>query len=141
MLRVQHKERLIVHSMVDEPPTIRLADMAKHYRVGPNLAPRRTRVLLNIDDTNVIRGHTKHIGKDRLVISSPQALDIHQECAVFFGLTIQGQLFTIIGMGRVTACTHSDAEGYRVELNFMASDRKSHIALEQLFGSEESNRV
>jgi hypothetical protein len=121
------------------PPTIRLADIATH---SPNKqsasAPRRIRVLLNVAGSQIMRGHTVDVAVDRLSISVPSAIELDQECAVFFGLTIDDQIYSIIGKGRIQACTPNPNGGYRADMTFEVADKKSRIALEQLFGSSES---
>jgi hypothetical protein len=101
---------------------------------------RRIRVLLNAGN-QIMRGHAISIGADRLVVSVPSPLHRDHECAVFFGLTIAEQMYSIIGTGRVTECTGSEAGGYNAEMEFTVSDKKSRIALEQLFNSDRSNCV
>lgn len=123
-------------------PTIRLADIAAHSPGREaKTEPRRIRVLLNVVDKQIMRGHTLHIGIDQLIVSVPTPIELDQECAVFFGLTIEDQIFSIIGTGRVVHCDGNEKEGYRAEMKFSVSDKKSQIAIEQLFGSTTSNRI
>jgi hypothetical protein len=132
-----------VNRFPNDAPTIRLADMANHYRGrdSSNAVPRRMRVLLNIAGSQIMRGHTINVGVDRLTVSVPTPIACDQECAIFFGLTIAEQLFSIIGTGRVTSCTGNDTDGYRAEMEFAVSDKKSRIAIEQLFSAQPSTRI
>jgi hypothetical protein len=123
-------------------PTIRLGDIANRYREnGKNPARRRIRVLLNVAGKQIMRGHALSVGIDHLTVSVPSPLSLDQECAVFFGLTIGGQIFSIIGAGRVTQCTGAETDGYCAAMNFSVSDKKSRIAIEQLFSKSNSNCV
>jgi hypothetical protein len=123
-------------------PTIRLADIATH---SPNKtsvsSPRRIRLLINVAGSQIMRGHTVNVGVDRLTISVPTAIELGQECAVFFGLTIDEQIYSIIGSGHIKACAANEKGGFIAEMSFVVADKKSRIALEQLFGSSESIRV
>lgn len=126
-----------------DAPTIRLADIAAYSRSrdAAAVAPRRIRALINVAGKQIMRGHTLNVGIERLIVSVPQPMDRDQECAVFFGLTIEEQIYSIIGNGRVLTCSGDEKEGYRVELDFVVSDKKSRIALEALFNPSSSNRV
>jgi hypothetical protein len=123
-------------------PTIRLADIATHSpSKKSSSAPRRMRVLLNVAGSQIMRGHTVKVSVDRLTVSVPSAIEVGQECAVFFGLTIDEQIYSIIGSGAILDCKPNENGGYHAEMNFVVVDKKSRIALEQLFGSGESVRV
>ena len=124
------------------PPTIRLADIAAHPPgKQTSSAPRRMRVLLNVAGSQIMRGHTLNVGVDRLSLSVPSSIDIGQECAVFFGLTIDDQIYSIIGSGQIKTCTSDEKGGFRAEMSLIVADKKSRIVLEQLFGSGDSTRV
>jgi hypothetical protein len=64
-----------------------------------------------------------------------------QECAVFFVIKVAEHSFTVVGNGYVLGCTGNDDAGYRVELRFVVDDKKSRLAMEQLFDSRRSNRI
>jgi len=124
-------------------PTIRLADIATHSS-GPEVksaSPRRIRVLLNVAGSQIMRGHTLHIGVDQLIVSVPTPIEKGQECAVFFGLTIEDQIYSIIGNGQIVSCEGTERAGYRAEMKFTVTDKKSRIAIEQLFSKSDSNRI
>ena len=125
-----------------DAPTIRLGEIAEHYRgredAGLSL---RCRTLLNLVDGPMMRGHTVQVDENHLVVTVPSKLAIEQECGVFFAIVIAEHTFTIVGTGFVIGCTGSDAEGYRVDLRFVVDDKKSRIAIEQLFSSKSSNRI
>lgn len=126
----------------DYAPTIRLADIAAHPPGREaTAAPRRIRVLLNVAGSQIMRGHTLKVGVDQLTVSIPSRIELDQECAVFFGLTIDDQIFSIIGTGRVATCTGNEKDGYRAEMTFSVTDKKSRIAIEQLFSAKQSNRI
>jgi len=128
--------------MVYEPPTIRLGDMAENYRSQAIDGLRvRCRTLVNCNDGRILRGHTIHVNESNLVITVPNELQEAQECAVFFAIEIAEHTFTIAGTGHVVRCTGGALEGYRVHLRFVAEDKKSRIAMEQLFGSKPSNNI
>lgn len=112
--------------------------MASH--TGNMKTPRRIRVLLNVDG-QIMRGHAISIGIDQIIVSVPSAIERDRECALFFGLTIGDQIFSIIGNGRVTRCTAHDVDSHYAEMQFSVSDKKSRIAIEQLFGGERSNCI
>ena len=124
----------------DYAPTVRLADLAARQRLRDTAAtvPRRIRVLLNVVGGRVMRGHTVDIGVERLSVSLPASLEPGQECAVFFGLTIEDQIYSVVGTARVLACVATGAGNFRAEMHFNADDKKSRIALEQLFGRKQS---
>jgi hypothetical protein len=131
----------VIRSM-EYAPTIRLADLAKRtHGADAGVVPRRIRALLNVAGGQILRGHTLHIGVDRLIVSVPISLGIDAECAIFFGLTIENQIFSIIGKGLVINCTGNESDGYHAEMHFKVEDKKSRIALEQLFSTANSNRV
>ena len=132
-----------VSPVITDAPTIRLSDYARQCFLdsASKVAPRRIRVLLNLGDNKTIRGRTIYVGVNQLTIASPKPLVANQECSVFFGLSIEDQLYSIIGTGRVVSCVGTEGNGFRVELHFTAGDKRSQIALEQLFSTEKSNRV
>ena len=124
------------------PPTIRLADIASRAtRHDASLVPRRIRMLLNATGGQIMRGHTINVGVERLTVSVPSPLNLQQECAVFFGLTIEDQIYSIIGKGYVITCVRTESGTYRADLEFKVEDKKSRIALEQLFSGRSSVRV
>jgi hypothetical protein len=131
-----------METMVYEPPTIRLGDIAENYRSQAVTGLRvRCRTLLNFHDGRILRGHTIHVNDSNLVITVPTELKQEQECAVFFAIEIAEHTFTIAGTGSVVRCTGNHAEGYRVHLRFVVEDKKSRIAMAQLFGNKPSNKI
>ena len=125
-----------------EAPTIRLGDIADHYR-NQELAgvPLRCRTLLNLADGRIMRGHTVAVAKEKLIVTVPSPLGLDEECAVFFAIAIAEHTFTIVGNGRARSCAGTYATGFRVELHFLVEDKKSLIAMEQLFSVKRSNRI
>ena len=134
---------ITVSPVITDPPTVRLSDCARQCLIdnASKVAPRRIRVLLNIGENQTVRGRTIYIGVNQLTLALPKALATGQECAVFFGLSIEDQLYSIIGTGRVISCVGVEGVGFRAELQFTAGDKRSKIALEQLFSTEQSNHV
>jgi hypothetical protein len=125
-----------------EAPTIRLGDIADHYRSQANAGlPLRCRTLLNLVDGRIMRGHTVEVAEQRLTVTVPSPLAQDEECAVFFAIAVAEHTFTIVGSGRVRTCKGSYADGFCVELRFIVEDKKSLIAMEQLFGTKRSNRI
>jgi hypothetical protein len=125
-----------------EAPTIRLGDIADHYRDQAKAGlPLRCRTLLNLADGRIMRGHTVHVAEKQLTVTVPSPLAIDEECAVFFAIAVAEHTFTIVGAGKVVTCTGSYANGFRVELRFVVEDKKSLIAMEQLFSTKRSNRI
>jgi hypothetical protein len=128
--------------VASDAPTIRLGDIADHYRGRASAGlPLRCRTLLNLRDGRIMRGHTVDVAENRLVVTVPSRLSSNQECAVFFIVAVAEHTFTIVGTGHVVGCTGCDADGYRVDLRFIVDDKKSRIAMEQLFSTKPSNRI
>jgi hypothetical protein len=132
-----------VDCIASDAPTLRLSDIAENYRKrnAGSSVPLRTRLLLNIPGECIMRGHTLDIAEDRLTVTLPSPLKIGQECAVFFAITIADHTFAIVGQGQVLNCTVNDKGAYCVDMSFAVEDKKSRIAVEQLFGTKESNRI
>ncbi|MBC7984288.1 MAG: PilZ domain-containing protein [Candidatus Obscuribacterales bacterium] len=129
--------------LASDAPTIRLADIAGSYRratSGANV-PLRSRVLVNVSGGGIMRGHTVDIGEGCLTITTPTPLSPDQECGVFFAMTIAEQTFAIVGTGKVSRCSGNDTKGYLVDMSFAVEDKKSRIAIEQLFSTKRSNRI
>ncbi len=129
--------------LASDAPTIRLADIAGTYSKGTSGSnvPLRSRVLVNVSGGSIMRGHTVDVGVDRLTITTPSQLANGQECGVFFAITIAEQTFAIVGTGQVSHCSGSETEGYLVDMRFAVGDKKSRIAIEQLFSTKQSNRI
>jgi hypothetical protein len=128
--------------LASEAPTIRLGDIAEHYRGRARAGlPLHCRTLLNLADGRIIRGHTVHVAEHQLTVTVPSRLTARQECAVFLAIAVAEHTFTIIGTGHVLTCVGSDTEGFRVELRFVVEDKKSLIAMEQLFSAKRSNVI
>jgi hypothetical protein len=132
-----------VEELASDAPTIRLADIAGSYRRrrSGTIVPLRSRVLLDIPGQDMMRGHTLDIAEDRLTVSVPSVLNNGQECAVFLALTVAEQTFAIVGTAEVKHCEHSGDGHYIIDLSFAVSNKKSRIAIEQLFGSKRRNRI
>jgi hypothetical protein len=125
-----------------EAPTIRLGDIADRYRDKASAElPLRCRTLLNLVDGRIMRGHTEHVGEHHLTVTVPSPLTGDQECAIFFAIAIAEHTFTIVGTGYVIRCSGNDMEGYRVDLRFLVEDKKSRMAMEQLFSTSRSRRI
>jgi hypothetical protein len=128
--------------LASEAPTIRLGDIADHYRGRARAGlPLHCRTLLNLADGRIIRGHTVHVAEHQLTVTVPSRLAVHQECAVFLAIAVAEHSFTIIGTGHVVSCAGSDTEGYRVDLRIEVEDKKSRIAMAQLFSAKRSNVI
>jgi hypothetical protein len=128
--------------VMNDAPTIRLSEMAHRYAAGSSrTVPRRIRALINVSDREILKGLTTHVGVDHLTVTLPSPLSEGEACSIFFGLSIADQLFSIIGSGKVIHCEASPHGDYRVEFSFSANDKKSRIALEQLFSTAPSNRI
>ena len=132
-----------MEDLTSDAPTIRLADIAGSYRrrASGSIVPLRSRVLLNVPGDRIVRGHTVDIGENRLTVTIPSALANDQECGVFCAITIADQTYAIVGTGQVVSCSGDDTHGYSVDMNLTVIDKKSRIAIEQLFSSKASNRI
>lgn len=132
-----------VQYLASDAPTIRLSEIAGSYcrRPSGSIVPLRSRALVNVAGVGIMRGHTIDIAEDRITLTIPSKLQLDQHCSVFFALIIADHTVAISGSGRVISCTGSDASGYCVDLTFSVEDKKSRIAIEQLFSAKPSNRI
>ena len=129
-------------AVLNDAPTIRLADAAQFRESGAARSKRRRiRALLNIGNDKIVHGHIACIDGGKLLVSLPEPIDVDSECALFFGLSIEDQLYSIIGSGRVIRCAKTGEAQFQAELRFNPGDKKSRIALEQLFESHESSVI
>ena len=132
-----------METLASDAPTIRLAEIAAHCQEQASDSTLRvhSRMLLNIAGDRIMRGHTVAISLDKLTVSIPSHMPIGQECSLFFGLTIAEHIFTIVGTGLILDCNGNEIDGYHADMLFTVGDKKSRIALEQLFGSHQSNQI
>jgi hypothetical protein len=125
-----------------DAPTIKLGEMVEQYRArASNVKRPHSRTLLNLPDGRIVRGHTVQVNDGHITVTVPSLLPVNQECAVFFVIAVAEHTFTIVGTGHVVSCDGSDTDGYRANLRFVVSDRKSRITMEQLFGNQRSAQV
>ncbi len=129
--------------LASDAPTIRLADIAASYsgQTSGSTLSLRSRVLVNLPGGQIMRGHTVRISENRLTVTVPSPICSDQQCAAFFAITIAQQTFAIVGTGQVVRCTGNDDSGYCVDMRFTVEDKKSRIAIDQLFGTKASNRI
>jgi len=131
-----------LEALASNTPTIRLGDIAEDYCGRSNVKARLScRTLLNIPGGGIMRGHTVSVEENSLVVTVPTALPNDQVCGVFFAIAVADETFTIVGTGRVARCSGDAKHGYSVAMHFVVDDKKSRIAMEQLFGASRSNRI
>jgi hypothetical protein len=131
-----------VDYLASEAPTIRLGDIADHYRNQANAGlPLRCRTLLNLADGRIMRGHTVHVAERQLDVTVPSPLAVAEKCAVFLAIAVAEHTFTIVGTGYILTCAGSYGEGFQVELRFVVEEKKSLMAMEQLFSTRLSTRI
>ncbi len=131
-------------------PAIGLADTMTRALTTPSssllsAAKPRIRILLSVMGGQIMRGHILDIGldigADRLAVSVPSVVEPEQECAVFFDLAIDDQLYVITGTGRVKACTPNEKGGFRTDMSLTVANEKSRRALEKFFGRTPRNFI
>jgi hypothetical protein len=96
--------------------------------------PLRTRALVGIPGQSAIRGQIVEVSTDGLSVALPIAPDIGSVCTLFFTLMFEGRLIALSGPGKVTHCTCTSSEGFRVGMTFHPQDPQAQEALHKLLG-------
>ena len=81
-----------------------------------------------------MRGQVLEISTGGLSVALPSAPEIGSECTLFFTVMLDGKLIAISGPGKVTNCTCTSSEGFRVGMTFHPQDSQAQAALNKLLG-------
>jgi hypothetical protein len=94
----------------------------------------RTRALVGIPGQSPIRGQILEISTGGLNVALPIAPGIGSVCTLFFTVMLDGRIIAMSGPGKVTNCTCTSSEGFRVGMTFNPQDPQAQKALDKLLG-------